>query len=123
MRVSFFIVSIRHEWGHTNYGLRERLNGIQEVSGSIPLISTSQKPRTKVLGFFVRISDSAEYARTLRGFGDGWTQFGPAPREDSIPLISAGNNERLDLFVNQAFLLSANVSHRDKYTSTNRSLY
>ena len=40
MIVSFFIVSIRHEWGHTNYGLRERLNGIQEVSGSIPLIST-----------------------------------------------------------------------------------
>ncbi len=40
MKVSFFIVSIRHEWGHTNYGLRERLNGIQEVSGSIPLIST-----------------------------------------------------------------------------------
>ena len=41
MNVSFFIVSIRHEWGHTNYGLRERLNGIQEVSGSIPLISTN----------------------------------------------------------------------------------
>ena len=41
MKVSFFIVSIRHEWGHTNYGLRERLNGIQEVSGSIPLISTT----------------------------------------------------------------------------------
>ena len=40
MKFSFFIVSIRHEWGHTNYGLRERLNGIQEVSGSIPLIST-----------------------------------------------------------------------------------
>ena len=29
----------------------EALNGIQEVSGSIPLISTKQKPRTKVLGF------------------------------------------------------------------------
>ena len=27
------------------------LNGIQEVSGSIPLISTKQKPRTFVLGF------------------------------------------------------------------------
>ena len=40
MKVSFFIVSVRHERGHTNYGLRERLNGIQEVSGSIPLIST-----------------------------------------------------------------------------------
>ena len=28
-------------WGHRNYCLRERLNGIQEVSGSIPLISTN----------------------------------------------------------------------------------
>ena len=42
MKVSFFIVSIRHEWGHTNYGLRERLNGIQEVNGSIPSVSTTR---------------------------------------------------------------------------------
>lgn len=27
-------------WGHRNHALGERLNGIQEVSGSIPLIST-----------------------------------------------------------------------------------
>ena len=47
MKVSFFIVSIRHEWGHTNYGLRERLNGIQEVSGSIPLISTKSSEEAR----------------------------------------------------------------------------
>ena len=28
------------KWGYISYDLRERLNGIQEVSGSIPLIST-----------------------------------------------------------------------------------
>ena len=50
MRVSFFIVSVRHEWGHTNYGLRERLNGIQEVSGSIPLISTRYVERLDFFG-------------------------------------------------------------------------
>ena len=38
---------IQHEWGHINYGLRERLNGIQEVSGSIPLISTKRALRHK----------------------------------------------------------------------------
>ena len=52
MKVSFFIVSIRHEWGHTNYGLRERLNGIQEVSGSIPLISTKKKTVIRKDGCF-----------------------------------------------------------------------
>ena len=46
MKVSFFIVSIRHEWGHTNYGLRERLNGIQEVNGSIPSVSTIERKQS-----------------------------------------------------------------------------
>ena len=36
-------------WGHRNHALGERLNGIQEVSGSIPLIST--KKRQKPIGF------------------------------------------------------------------------
>ena len=35
-----FSFPIRIEWGYVSYDLRERLNGIQEVSGSIPLIST-----------------------------------------------------------------------------------
>jgi hypothetical protein len=35
--------------------LGERLNGIQEVSGSIPLISTKKQPKTKVLGCFSNI--------------------------------------------------------------------
>ncbi len=35
--------------------LGERLNGIQEVSGSIPLISTKEKvPRFNVLELFLR---------------------------------------------------------------------
>jgi len=33
----------------------ERLNGIQEVSGSIPLISTKKQPETKVLGCFANL--------------------------------------------------------------------
>ncbi|MBR0160603.1 MAG: hypothetical protein IJQ02_04890, partial [Oscillospiraceae bacterium] len=53
MKVSFFIVSVRHERGHTNYGLRERLNGIQEVSGSIPLISTTRSLETLVFQGFL----------------------------------------------------------------------
>ena len=40
--------------------LGERLNGIQEVSGSIPLISTNQttKPRHRGLIFYERTEDS-----------------------------------------------------------------
>ena len=53
MKVSFFIVSIRHEWGHTNYGLRERLNGIQEVNGSIPSVSTKMKYLRKQVLLFL----------------------------------------------------------------------
>ena len=31
-------------WGHRKHDLGERLTGSQEVSGSIPLISTKKKP-------------------------------------------------------------------------------
>ena len=34
-------------WGHRNHALGERLNGIQEVSGSIPLISTNQTGKVR----------------------------------------------------------------------------
>ena len=38
-------------WG---YSLGERLNGIQEVSGSIPLSSTTPESRSRFSGFFIQ---------------------------------------------------------------------
>ena len=60
--------------------LGERLNGIQEVSGSIPLISTRQKPRTLVLGFFF-VETGSSYIADLLHFNHGKVS-------GSIPLIS-----------------------------------
>ena len=40
-------------WGHRNHALGERLTGSQEVSGSIPLISTKKERHVKAcLSFF-----------------------------------------------------------------------
>ena len=39
--------------GNTPETMGERLNGIQEVSGSIPLISTKRNPFPKGSGFFL----------------------------------------------------------------------
>ncbi len=44
--------SFEKYWGAFLRVLGERLNGIQEVSGSIPLISTKKNPRFYDLGFF-----------------------------------------------------------------------
>ena len=38
-------------WGHRNNDVGERLNGIQEVSGSIPLISTKKRDIRKDVPF------------------------------------------------------------------------
>ena len=76
--------------------LGERLNGIQEVSGSIPLISTRQKPRTLVLGFcFVETGSS--YIADLLHFNQnpppaGFPAFTAGKVSGSIPFIPTRRN-------------------------------
>ena len=41
-------------WGHRNHALGERLNGIQEVSGSIPLISTKRLAFIRQVSFLLK---------------------------------------------------------------------
>ena len=50
-------------------GSGERLNGIQEVSGSIPLISTKKKDTAQVVSFFfARLSESEGPCSHARAF-------------------------------------------------------
>ena len=60
-----FSFPIRIEWGYVSYDLRERLNGIQEVSGSIPLISTKSNI-IRTLDRTVRGSDFLFLSRLLK---------------------------------------------------------
>ena len=78
------------------------MNGIQEVSGSIPLISTRQKPRTLVRGFcFVETGSS--YIADLLHFNQnpppaGFPAFTAGKVSGSIPLISTKTKRQvLDL--------------------------
>ena len=45
-------------WGHRNHALGERLNGIQEVSGSIPLISTKKDLKSQDFRSFSLLVDN-----------------------------------------------------------------
>ena len=71
------------------------INGIQEVSGSIPLISTRQKPRTLVLGFcFVEtgssyIADLLPYDQRPKG---GLSGMCAGKVSGSIPFIPTRRN-------------------------------
>ena len=65
-------------------GLGERLNGIQEVSGSIPLISTKNRVTIVVTRFFsfLTVSEIPERYKTKRSrfqrtewFRDDWDRF------------------------------------------------
>ena len=67
------------------------MNGIQEVSGSIPLISTNEKPRTLVLGFFVgeeRLVQPLTSCITIKAAFGGFPAFTAGKVSGSIPLIS-----------------------------------
>ena len=60
----------------------ERLNGIQEVSGSIPLISTT--PTVRSAFFFVLVV---------------WESFGQTNNSGLIPLISTRTNRKVGVFL------------------------
>ena len=72
-------------------GLGERLNGIQEVSGSIPLISTKRNPFPKGSGFFL-LPDNFYHSQPQIKLGkvDGkldvhFTPFADDPDSELVP--------------------------------------